>query len=416
MSATLDPDPVARFLGGCPVIDVPGTLHPLTIEYAPGETVATALAEVLPRTRGQRAVFPAWRARDRGDDRAMPGASPPGTMLELIALHGSMDAAGAGRRSLSRLRSVAIIVSTNIAETSLTVNGVSAVIDTGLQKVARYDDERGVDSLTTERITTDSADQRAGRAAQARARHRATIVGCARSTAAASRSGDSRVDLSAPLLSILAWGASPESFEWFDKPSDDRIASAMSLLLRLGAIEGDSVTALGTPTPAPAAASASRRACCLTRTAPSRAAPRVRGCRSRRAIERRVATSCDLMPILDRWNEMPPHLRQSARNLEQTARAILGNRYRPRIDEVGLRRALLAGYPDRVARRRTQKAQVAQSESKVTLATGHGAVIGRESGVHDADWIDRARRHFRPQAPPPPRPWSEWHRASNRNG
>src|SRR5439155_508102 len=57
-----------------------------------------------------------------------------------------------------------IIVATNIAETSLTVPGVTAVVDAGLHKVARYDAERGIDSLETERITADAADQRAGRA------------------------------------------------------------------------------------------------------------------------------------------------------------------------------------------------------------------------------------------------------------
>ena len=70
---------------------------------------------------------------------------------------GCRDLAFGGRR---------IILATNIAETSLTVPGVSAVIDTGQVKVARYDAERGVDSLTLERITSDSAEQRAGRAAR----------------------------------------------------------------------------------------------------------------------------------------------------------------------------------------------------------------------------------------------------------
>src|SRR4029450_11185803 len=80
-------------------------------------------------------------------------------------LHGSLDSSAqdAGLSASTRRR---IIVATNIAETSLTVSGVRPVIDTGLQKVARYDEARAIDSLTTERITSDSADQRAGRAAR----------------------------------------------------------------------------------------------------------------------------------------------------------------------------------------------------------------------------------------------------------
>ena len=99
-------------------------------------------------------------------------------------------------------------MATNIAETSLTVRGVTAVIDTGLQKVARYDADRGVDSLTTERITLDSADQRAGRAARLGPGIVAAAVGRARSAAAASRGRDSSRRSVGAVLSILAWGAS----------------------------------------------------------------------------------------------------------------------------------------------------------------------------------------------------------------
>src|SRR6185295_2028095 len=83
--------------------------------------------------------------------------------VEIVPLHGSLDAdeQDLALRPSTRRR---IIVATNIAETSLTVPGVTAVIDAGLQKVARYDAERGIDSLETERITLDAADQRAGRA------------------------------------------------------------------------------------------------------------------------------------------------------------------------------------------------------------------------------------------------------------
>ena len=83
---------------------------------------------------------------------------------------------------------------------------------------------------------------------------------------------------------------------------------------------------------------------------------------------------------------MPPYLRQAAQNLQQIAKSLVGNRFRDHISEIEFRRALLAGYPDRVARRRTGP-QKAQMDGMVTLATGHGAVIARESGVHDAEWL-----------------------------
>ena len=385
MSATLDPEPIAAFLGGCPIIDVPGTLHPMTTDYAPGESVADALRQVLPVTRGNVLCFlPGAREIAQAISAAEGIARSSG--VDLIPLHGSLDAseqdaaltpggpaapAHAGRRR--------VIVATNVAETSLTVPGVSAVIDTGLHKVARYDADRGVDSLTTERVTQDSADQRAGRAARLGP---GTVrrLWDARDRLRPHREAEiHRVDLSGPLLSILAWGASPQTFEWFDRPADARIASAMSLLQRLGAVDKDQITPLGRqlqrlplhPRLArvliAARGSFEGSAACAWLSEPSRfEGPR-------------AATTCDLLPILDQWPRMPHHLRRVAEQLQRAGRQAVGDRYREHIDESDLRRALLAGYPDRVAKRR--------SGDRVTLATGHGAVIGRESGVHDADWL-----------------------------
>jgi ATP-dependent helicase HrpB len=382
MSATLDPAPVSAFLNGCPVIDVPGTLHPLTVEYAPGETVAQAVARVLPRTGGNILCFlPGAReiAAAIADIRRGGSLDPPD--VDLAPLHGSLDgdAQDAALAEPTPQAGRRVIVATNVAETSLTVPGVSVVIDTGLQKVARYDADRGVDSLTTERVTTDSADQRAGRAARLgpgvvrrlwderdRLRpHREAEI--------------HRVDLSGPLLAILSWGADLDSFEWFDRPSTDRIASAIVLLERLGAVTSGQVTPAGRQMqrlPLPPrlagvvlAASGSFEGCAAA-TLLSEPVP---------FEGTRPATSCDLLPMLDRWSRMPAHVRRSCESLEQTARSLLGNAHRPHIDEAELRRALLAGYPDRVARRR--------DGDRVTLATGHGAVVGRESGVHDGEWL-----------------------------
>ena len=104
----------------------------------------------------------------------------------------------------------------------------------------------------------------------------------------------------------------------------------------------------------------------------------------------RPATSCDLLPIIDQWARLPHHLKRIADQLQRASRQIVATAYRERIDETELRRALLAGYPDRVAKRRPQTARKSPSgpnEDRVTLATGHGAIVGRESGVHDGDWL-----------------------------
>jgi ATP-dependent helicase HrpB len=389
MSATLDTAPVASFLGGCPVIDVPGTLHPMTVDYGPGETVADALRQLLPATRGNVLCFLPG-AREIAATIAAADAVTRSHDVDVVALHGSLDGAqqdaalaeaipDGGLAAPKREARRRVVVATNVAETSLTVPGVSVVIDTGLHKVARYDADRGVDSLTTERVTSDSADQRAGRAARLGP---GTVrrLWDARDRLRPHREAEiHRIDLSGPLLSILAWGTSPDTFEWFDKPSDARIASALALLERVGAVTNGQITSLGRQMQVlplhprlarvliAAAGSFEGAAACAWLSEPTR----IDG--------PRVATTSDLLPIIDQWSRMPPHLRRVADQLQRASRQVLGNAGRDRIDETELRRALLAGYPDRVAKRR--------SGDRVTLATGHGAIIGRESGVHDAEWL-----------------------------
>src|SRR6266566_4968319 len=184
MSATLDSAAVAAFLDGCPVVDVPGRTHPLDIVYMPGQSVADAAVDVMRASGGSVLCFlPGAREIDRavGEvrsrlDSTVRGAGAPGVDIDVLPLHGSLDADAqdAALRPSARRR---VIVATNIAETSLTVPGVTGVVDAGLQKVARYDAERGIDTLETERITADAADQRAGRCGTHRSGDRPASLG-----------------------------------------------------------------------------------------------------------------------------------------------------------------------------------------------------------------------------------------------
>jgi ATP-dependent helicase HrpB len=376
MSATLDTAPLASYLAGCPIINVPGTLHPLQIEHAPGQPISGALEQVLKRTPGNVLCFLAG-AREielvRGEAASVARAHD----VDLVTLHGSLPAAeqDAALSPASRRR---ITLATNIAETSLTVPGVTAVIDSGLHKVARYDAGRAVDSLTTERITLDSADQRAGRAARL-GPGLAVRLWDARDRLRPHREAEiHRVDLAAPVLSILAAGADLTSFEWFDAPAPDRVAAAVDLLTQLGALEHGRPTDVGRnmellPLPPRIArvffeGSGAVEACraCAWIAEPTR-------------LSSAAATTSDVLTILDRWRDMPQHLHKAAEQLERMAAKSFGDNRHMHADEVTLRRTLLAGYPDRVAKRR--------SNDKVTLASGHGAVIGRDSGVHDAEWL-----------------------------
>jgi ATP-dependent helicase HrpB len=260
MSATLDAAPVAAFLGGCPVVQVPGAVHPLAVEYAPGESVPDAVRQVLPRSAGQVLCFLPGRREIEAAAAALALGARPGvevrhsggapSHVDVVPLHGGLDADAQDRavRPATGPRR-RVILATNLAETSLTVPGVSVVVDTGLVKVARYDADRGVDRLELERVTADSAAQRAGRAARL-GPGLVRRLWDARDRLRPHREPDiARIDLAGPVLDVLAWGGHPRTFEWFDPPPAAALDAALELLARLGAVEGTAgrvaITALG---------------------------------------------------------------------------------------------------------------------------------------------------------------------------
>ena len=363
MSATLDPGPVSRFLGGCEIITVPGLLHPLSIEYAPAESISSALNHVLPRTSGNVLCFlPGAREITAAIAESQTIAHNHGA--ELVPLHGSLDGGAQDAALADTSERRKIIVATNIAETSLTVSGVTTVIDSGLQKVARYDEARAIDSLTTERITIDSADQRAGRAARL-GPGLARRLWDARDRLRPHREAEiHRVDLTGLLLSVLAWGpstslrasAQPDTFEWFDPPSPDRVAAAMSLLQQLGATDDSGLTGIG-------------RQMQRLPLSPRLARVLLAGHGSFEAC-----AACARLS-----EPAAADHRSVEQNLARAAKSVIGDRYRAHISDSELRRALLAGYPDRVARSRDR--------GTVTLASGHGAVIAKDSGADNAEWM-----------------------------
>jgi len=379
MSATLAAGPVSRFLDDCPVVDVPGRPHPIEIGYAPGESIAAGVRAIWPASRGSILCFlpgaPEIRRAHDEVARAVPEA-------EVADLHGGLSpdeqdraiaAAAAGRRR--------VILATNIAETSLTVPGVDAVVDTGLHKVARYDAARALDTLDTERVSQAGADQRAGRAARL-GPGRVRRLWDARDRLRPHAEPDiARVDLAGPLLDLAAWGADPATFGWFEAPPADAIGAARALLSRLGALDGAGLTALGRrmqALPLPP-----RLARILIEAGGARDAARACAILSERhlAPARREATTCDLLGSLDAWASLPPHVHQVARQIEDLAAGLSSATPRSTFGEADLRRALFVGYADRLARRREPQGMT------LVLATGTGAVLGRESGVRDGEFL-----------------------------
>ncbi len=384
MSATLDAGAVSRFLDDCPVVDVPGRLYPLEVSYAPGTSVAAAVGSVAASTGGDILCFlpGAFEIRKAIDDLQGRGAARD---ADIIPLHGSLDAAAqdhALRRSDSSRRR--IIVATNVAETSVTVPGVTAVVDSGLHKVARYDADRAIDSLETERITADAADQRAGRAART-APGIAIRLWDARDRLRAHREPEiHRIDLSAAVLDVIAWGSDPRALEWFERPDDDRISAAVALLERLGAIRGGALTDAG------------RRMQRLPLhprlarmfVAGNGAWPIAQACAllSERHLlpPRTASTTSDLLSAIDQWSVLPGHVKQTAEHIAASSVAptsVVSGFSRTSLSEAGFRRAVLAGYPDRVAQRRSPRSP------RVLLSSGAGAALAPQSGVVDGEFL-----------------------------
>jgi ATP-dependent helicase HrpB len=377
MSATLDAGRVAAYLGGCPVVEVPGALHPLEVRYAPGTPIADAVVTCLRETSRQVLCFLAGvreiaQARREIESSAACRAQP----IEIVELHGSLDSA-AQDDAIADVSVRRVILATNIAETSLTVPGVTAVVDSGLHKSARYDPDRAVDSLETERISRDAADQRAGRAARTapglaiRLWHQADRLRPHREPEVL------RIDLAGPALDILAWGGDLKTFEWFEAPSAAALEAAMDLLRRLGAVEDVRLTESGRRMQRLPVVP--RLAAILMAAGGARSAALACAILSERHYQpfHPATTTSDLLSAVERERDLPPHMLRIAEQLQSA----MAGASRRSLTELEFRRALFAGYPDRVARRR------APGSPRVLMASGHGATMGAESGVRDGEFL-----------------------------
>jgi ATP-dependent helicase HrpB len=191
-----------------------------------------------------------------------------------------------------------------------------------------------------------------------------------------------RVDLAASVLDLLGWGANPRTFEWYEAPRADRVDAALKLLRRLGAIDEDEhLTAIGRQLQRMPLHPRLARILLDGRGAPEIAAACALLSESVQPPDGPApSTTCDLLPLLDRFDRQPFHVRQAAEQLRRIAIDVLESGASPRASDDELRRALFAGYGDRLARRRA-------GGNAVTLATGHGATVARESGVRDGEYL-----------------------------
>ena len=248
MSATLDTVGLERYLAPCVTLQSEGRTYPVDIQYLPRavrsdqtmvwDLAADELERLAPCTEGDVLVF-------------MPGAyeisrtiaairnSRVGSQFVVLPLHGALPVADQDA-AVARYPKRKVIVSTNVAETSLTIDGVRVVIDAGLARIARFDPYRGINTLLVEKVSRASAEQRAGRAGR-------TAPGVALrlwterehlERAAQELPEVKRLDLSEVVLTLKASGVDDvAAFRWLEAPEPRSLDRAETLLRDLGALD-----------------------------------------------------------------------------------------------------------------------------------------------------------------------------------
>ena len=256
MSATLDAARVAAHLGDAPVIDAPGRVFPVEtrhLDKAQRQTISAdalrAVHRALDETDTSILVFLPGEAEIRRTEDALNSSGLPKNTV-VRPLYGAMSFAeqdAAIRPSPPGERK--IVLATTIAETSLTIDGIGAVIDCGFKRVPRFDPASGMTALETVRVSLASADQRRGRAGRL-----GPGVGYRLWPEAESRAlkahDDPEIfvaDLAPLVLELAAWGVTdPKALPWLDPPPAAPFAQAQDLLKRLEALDAENkITAMG---------------------------------------------------------------------------------------------------------------------------------------------------------------------------
>lgn len=381
MSATLRGEPVADYLGGCPVLRSEGRLFPLEIAHTPESAdplekrIAAAVESLVSAgSEGDVLVFLPGAAEIRRAQRELESLAQRAGAL-VLPLHGDLSPAEQDR-AVSPAPQRKIILSTNVAESSITIDGVRAVIDSGLARVATDSPWTGLPRVTIARVSRASAAQRAGRAGRTapgrviRLYPEADFLRRPESDIPEIQ----RRELSQFCLDLHAAGIrDPRSIGWLDPPPATALDAADDLLRRLGALEAaGGITSLGSRM---AMLPLHPRLARLALAADERGAGQ-EGCRIAALLstgERLPETPphpspSDLLLLL----EQPPSER-ARRTAQQVVRMV-----RPRTgngSDESILMAILAAFPDRVARR--------VAKGQVKLAGGASGSLARNSALHD---------------------------------
>jgi ATP-dependent helicase HrpB len=261
MSATLDARLLENYLSPCTFLSSEGRTFPVAVDYFSRRLSHQAGTNAQPVWDLAAESFAGYANRGQTGDVLifMPGAYEINRTIEavrrrpeskgylLLPLHGELPP-GDQDQAVAGHSQPKVVVATNVAETSITIDGIRLVIDSGLARIPRYDPHRGINTLLIEKISRSSADQRAGRAGR-------TAPGkCVRlwsKSEQAERPSQElpeiqRLDLSEAILTLKAAGVEDlRKFRWLEPPNEKVLNHAEELLADLGALESSRITDLG---------------------------------------------------------------------------------------------------------------------------------------------------------------------------
>src|SRR5215471_17554873 len=245
MSATIDGARVGTLLGGAPVIESQGRIFPVETRYVGRDArpiepqLADAIARALRAERGSVLAFLPGAAEIRRTQNLLESRAD--AAADIVPLYGALGGDEQTRAiEPARPGSRKIVLATSIAETSITIEGVRVVVDSGLARVPRYEPDVGVTRLETVRVSRAAADQRRGRAGRTEpgACYRLWDEPQTASLDAANKPEILAADLSGLVLDLAHWGvADPASLAFLDPPPAPVLAEAKALLAELGAID-----------------------------------------------------------------------------------------------------------------------------------------------------------------------------------
>jgi ATP-dependent helicase HrpB len=385
MSATLDPGPVAQRLGGAPLVESAGRMFPVETRYLEREasgriedTVASAVRSAFAAESGSALVFLPGGGEIRRVEERLKGL---GADVDVAPLYGDLSPAEQDRAiSPSPAGRRKVVLATSIAETSLTIEGVRLVIDSGLMRVPRFSPRSGMTRLETVRVSQASADQRRGRAG------RLEPGICYRLWTEESQRGllpftppeILDADLSPLALELAAWGVSDAAaLPWLTSPPPASLATARALLLDLGAID-----AAGAITP-------HGRAMVRLGQHPRLAHLVLKG---RELGQGKVAALITaILSERDFLRERDVDLRhrvdmalsgRAPRLITEQARRLTPRDARDESPDLSMTGALLAlAYPDRIARRRPGTA------NRYLLSGGRGAALPEGDAMSNEEFL-----------------------------